>query len=75
MPNCRCSEEQLIELLRDVVWVMGRSNTHQHLFIKFQSALVPYMHTILKAFPNTPWVFLFRYRTTPAPLPLPHFSL
>jgi hypothetical protein len=57
---CSCSEKRLIQLLRDLVWVMGRTQSHQHYFIKFQSALVPYMHIILKAFPDTPWIFLFR---------------
>lgn len=50
----------MIQLLQDVMWVMGRTTRHDHLFVKFQSALVPYMETIIKAFPDTPFIFLFR---------------
>jgi hypothetical protein len=56
-----CSEEETIRLLRLAILSMGRSHHHQHMFIKFQSSFVPFMHLVLKAFPDTPWIFIYRY--------------
>lgn len=55
-----CSEETTIRLLRMAILAMGRSHVHDHFFIKFSSSTVVHMDLILKAFPETPWVFIYR---------------
>jgi hypothetical protein len=39
---------------------MGYSTYHQRLYFKFQSAATAMVDVVLEAFPNVPWVFLFR---------------
>eukprot|EP00752_Nemacystus_decipiens_P007891 g7051.t1 len=56
----RCTEEQRVGALRTVIRAMGKTSFHKHMFFKFQSSqthLIPYYR---KAFPNTPWVFVYR---------------
>lgn len=55
-----CSEETTVRLLRMAILAMGRSHVHELFFIKFSSSLVMNMDLILKAFPETPWVFIYR---------------
>jgi hypothetical protein len=55
-----CSEETTVRLLRMAILAMGRSHVHDHFFIKFSSSLVVHMDLLLKAFPETPWVFIYR---------------
>ncbi|KAJ1432682.1 hypothetical protein B484DRAFT_447675 [Ochromonadaceae sp. CCMP2298] len=55
-----CSREYNIQLFRDVTRLMGRSPFHTHLFFKFQSITVTQMGIALEAFPEVPWVFLYR---------------
>jgi hypothetical protein len=55
-----CTRERNIELFRDVVTLMGRSPIHKHLFFKFQSITTTKMEIALEAFPNTPFVFVYR---------------
>ncbi len=62
-----CPEEETVRLLRLAVLSMGRSHHHSQFFIKFQSGFVPHMHLILKAFPDTPWIFIYRCVTRVGP--------
>eukprot|EP00042_Codosiga_hollandica_P042167 m.383977 g.383977 ORF g.383977 m.383977 type:complete len:758 (+) comp56262_c1_seq1:166-2439(+) len=55
-----CSEERKIYLLRTIVNAMGNSATYDRLFLKLQSTLTQEIDIVLKAFPATPWIFLFR---------------
>mmetsp|Transcript_1970 Transcript_1970/g.4608 ORF Transcript_1970/g.4608 Transcript_1970/m.4608 type:complete len:546 (-) Transcript_1970:110-1747(-) len=55
-----CTREHKVQLFRDVVTLMGRSPFHQHLFFKFQSITVTHMDIALEAFPEVPWVFVYR---------------
>lgn len=55
-----CSREDILQLIRDVVTLMGRSPNHKRLFFKFQSIASTKMNLILDAFPDIPWSFVFR---------------
>eukprot|EP00730_Choanoeca_flexa_P007444 TRINITY_DN12335_c0_g10_i2.p1 TRINITY_DN12335_c0_g10~~TRINITY_DN12335_c0_g10_i2.p1 ORF type:complete len:756 (+),score=107.02 TRINITY_DN12335_c0_g10_i2:69-2336(+) len=55
-----CSRQDKIEMLRVVVNAMANSNKHKRLFFKFQSVQSTVIDLYLEAFPNTPWVFLYR---------------
>lgn len=55
-----CTDDESVALFRDVITVMGISPVHKHLFFKFQSITTTRMHIALRAFPNTPWAFIFR---------------
>jgi hypothetical protein len=55
-----CSEDQQIELFRNVLRLMGRTPFHKRMFVKFQSITTTKIHIALKAFPDTPWSFVFR---------------
>ena len=56
----RCSEEKHIKLLRDIVTIMGQSPYHRRIMFNLQPVLTRKMDIILKAFPITPWAFLFQ---------------
>jgi len=55
-----CSEAQKIEYLRAVVRGMGNSHRHRRLFFKFQSANTPMIELYAKAFPEVPWIYIYR---------------
>ncbi len=57
-----CSMAGAANLLKDVIYMMGRSNDpkEENLFFKFQSATTRTMDTFRTAFPSTPWIFLYR---------------
>jgi hypothetical protein len=55
-----CTRERNVQLFRDVVTLMGRSPIHKRLFFKFQSITSTKMEIALEAFPNTPFVFVYR---------------
>lgn len=55
-----CSKERQLQLIRDVVTLMGRSPIHKRLFFKCQSITTTKMEYALEAFPETPWAFVFR---------------
>lgn len=57
-----CSEEKKVALLRTTIRAMGNSARHKRLFFKFQSSNSPNIRLFLKAFPNTPWIYLYRVR-------------
>ncbi len=55
-----CTEDVTVRLLRMGILAMGRSHHHDHFFIKFSSSMVNNMDLVLKAFPETPWTFIYR---------------
>ncbi|KAL3791125.1 hypothetical protein HJC23_000545 [Cyclotella cryptica] len=57
-----CTVEASANLLKDVIYMMGRSNDpeEEFLFFKFQSITTRTMESFRKAFPTTPWIFLYR---------------
>eukprot|EP00804_Cyclotella_cryptica_P010768 CCRYP_005536-RA/>CCRYP_005536-RA protein AED:0.33 eAED:0.33 QI:255/-1/1/1/-1/1/1/100/473 len=57
-----CSVKEAANLLRDVIYMMGRSNdpAEENMFLKFQSTTTRTMHIFREAFPSTPWIFLYR---------------
>ena len=57
-----CTVEASANLLKDVIYLMGRSDnpSEENLFFKFQSATTRTMDTFRMAFPTTPWIFLYR---------------
>lgn len=57
-----CSVQGAANLMRDVVYLMGRSDNslEENLFFKFQSTTTRTMQVFRTAFPSTPWVFLYR---------------
>eukprot|EP00978_Attheya_sp_CCMP212_P006505 scaffold14942_cov47-Attheya_sp.AAC.8 len=58
-----CDYEKSAMLLRDVVYMMGRTNdaTEDRLFFKMQSVSVKHLQiSFLKAFPTAPWIFVYR---------------
>jgi len=58
----RCPLERAAELLQDVIYLMGRSNDpkEKKMFFKIQSSGIKNINTLTKAFPDTPWIFLYR---------------
>jgi hypothetical protein len=56
------SDEQRVQWLRWVIGALGqrRDSQHQHFFIKFDSWHVLHLKLIRQAFPEVPWIFLFR---------------
>ena len=57
-----CSVEASVNLLRDVIYMMGRSadTNEENLFFKFQSITTRNMDSFRKAFPEVPWIYLYR---------------
>ena len=57
-----CSVKTSANLLKDVVYLMGRSNDidKENLFFILQPEATHAMQSFRLAFPNTPWIFLFR---------------
>eukprot|EP00038_Savillea_parva_P014269 m.10489 g.10489 ORF g.10489 m.10489 type:complete len:817 (+) comp2751_c0_seq1:94-2544(+) len=55
-----CSEAQQIAWLQAVVKGMGNSFRHRRLFFKFQSANTPLIELYAKAFPEVPWIYVYR---------------
>ena len=57
-----CSKDGAANLLKDVIYLMGRSNDpkEENLFFKFQSVTSRTMEIFRIAFPTTPWIFLYR---------------
>jgi hypothetical protein len=56
------TEEQRVAWLRGLIGAFGRARNpgEQHLFIKFDSWSVLDLPLIRRAFPDTPWIFLYR---------------
>ena len=58
----QCSKTKQQALLRDVVYLMGRSvsKRESHVFFKIQSVGVKSIRVVTETFPTTPWIFVFR---------------
>jgi len=58
-----CPKGTAIALFRDVVYLMGRTNDamERDLFFKIQSIGTKYIDIVLNAFPETPWIFIYRH--------------
>eukprot|EP00956_Cyclotella_meneghiniana_P008223 scaffold10954_cov74-Cyclotella_meneghiniana.AAC.2 len=54
--------EAAANLFRDVVYLMGRTNSpkEKHMFFKVSSAGTKRMKLMREAFPSTPWIFVYR---------------
>ena len=66
-----CSVERRVHLLRVLMNAMGNAPPRRRMFFKFQSAMSPHMEIVRQAFPDTPWVFLFRH---PVEVMMSHLS-
>ena len=57
-----CPDGRAAELLRDVIYLMGRTNdvNEERLFFKIQSMGTKYLPIFNEAFPDTPWIFVYR---------------
>lgn len=58
-----CNKDLHQQLIQDVFYMMGRTTRverPQFLFYKFQSIGTHHIQTFTKAFPDTPWVFMYR---------------
>lgn len=57
-----CDMDMAANLFRDLVYLMGRTNSpeEKHLFFKVSSAGTKRMKVMREAFPNTPWIFVYR---------------
>jgi len=58
----QCPPNRAVELFQDIVFIMGLTNEpgRNRLFFKIQSMATKYMSVAMEAFPDTPWVFLYR---------------
>ncbi len=56
------SDETRIEWLRGIIGALGRKRSpdEKHYFIKFDSWHTLYLELIHRAFPDVPWIFLYR---------------
>jgi len=57
-----CPPGRAAELLRDVIYLMGRTDDPQeeNLFFKIQSIGSKYISIFNEAFPDTPWIYVYR---------------
>lgn len=59
----QCPPYRAVELFQDVVYLMGRTadpTGEKKLFFKIQSMATKYISVAVEAFPDTPWVFVYR---------------
>lgn len=58
----QCSMETATRILQDTLYLMGRSNDLQEerVFFKIQSVGTRSIQTFQQAFPETPWMFVYR---------------
>lgn len=68
-----CDKNKQAALFRDVLYLMGRTNdlNEEHLFFKFQSMSSLYIDIVQLAFPDVPWVFVYR---DPVQVMMSHFA-
>ena len=57
-----CQPHQAALIVRDVLYLMSRSNDplEERVFFKFQSVTTRSLPVFTMAYPNTPWLFVFR---------------
>lgn len=58
----KCSKKQASIIFRDVIYLMSRSKDplEERVFFKFQSATTKSLDLFQMAFPDTPWMFVYR---------------
>jgi len=58
----RCSQKQAATIVKDVIYLMSRSDDHreERVFFKFQSITSKMIPTFLMAFPEVPWMYVYR---------------
>lgn len=68
-----CTLDQAAQILRDVLYFMNRSSDSQEerVFYKIQSAGTRGLDVFRKAFPHTPWLFVYR---DPVQVMMSHFA-
>ena len=69
----RCTIDQAALALRDIIYLMSRSNdpAEERVFFKFQSATTKNVNVFKKAFPEIPWMFVYR---DPVQVMMSHFK-
>ena len=69
----RCTLDQAALALRDIIYMMSRSNdpAEERVFFKFQSATTRNVNVFKKAFPDIPWMFVYR---DPVQVMMSHFK-
>ena len=55
-----CPRKSIVEKFRAVVQLMCKSTYHKRCIFKMQSITVSMIDIVLDAFPNVPWIFLYR---------------
>ena len=58
----RCTQEQAASVLRDVIYLMSRTDDQreERVFFKFQSITSKKISTFQMAFPHVPWMYVYR---------------
>mmetsp|Transcript_10659 Transcript_10659/g.25424 ORF Transcript_10659/g.25424 Transcript_10659/m.25424 type:complete len:505 (+) Transcript_10659:240-1754(+) len=58
----RCSVEHAATVLRDTIYMMSRTDDEreERVFFKFQSISSKYIEIFTTAFPNVPWMYVYR---------------
>jgi len=69
----RCSVETAAQIVRDIVYLMGRTDDMRetNYFLKIQSLGSRHIEVFRKAFPNTPWLYIYR---DPVQVMMSHFE-
>lgn len=70
----RCSKSHAAQLFRDVVYMMGRTDDpkERRLFFKIQSAGSKNIGVMQEAFPDAPWIYVYREPVQVMMSHLPH---
>lgn len=59
MHTCpKCERRQIVRFLKVIIDAMSRSPHHEHFYFKFQSS--EDIDPVITAFPDVPWIFIFR---------------
>ena len=68
-----CSQQKQDDLIRDVLYLMGRSSDirEKRVFYKIQSVGVRNIATLSRVIPNVPWIFIYR---NPVEVIMSHFK-
>jgi len=57
-----CSQQQSVAILKDTMYMMSRTDDHreERVFFKFQSMISTVISTFQMAFPDVPWMYVYR---------------
>eukprot|EP00056_Hartaetosiga_gracilis_P013551 m.225597 g.225597 ORF g.225597 m.225597 type:complete len:775 (+) comp13860_c0_seq31:68-2392(+) len=69
--HCSLPRSEKVGLLRQMMRAMSNSQAHSRMFFKLQSVNALYIDLYTEAFPNTPWIYLFR---NPVEVMMSHLS-